>query len=75
MTKALGQVVLITPTSAFFSGWIKPFSVRHMKAGGFWRLSVSSETQQKEYVLLVGFRIVKVLAKGEELIAEGERRG
>lgn len=35
-------------TSAFFSGRMRPFSVRHVKAGGFWRLSISSETQQKE---------------------------
>lgn len=37
-----------TLTSAFFSGWMRPFSVRHVKAGGFWRLSISSEIQQKE---------------------------
>ena len=36
-----------THTSAFFSGRMRPFSVRHVKAGGFWRLSISSETQEK----------------------------
>lgn len=48
MIKVLGRVVFIhTHTSAFFSGWTRPFSVRHVKAGGFWRLSDSSEIQQK----------------------------